>query len=177
MRRLAVGIVAACALIAMASPAGAADTGKCQDSGYRCLAQYGYSGQSTWGSAHLAHNCVSYVAYRLAQSGAVQPWSPIGNGGKWANGAAARTAVGDPYRVDNIPTAGSVWESSSMGHVAYVDAVDASSVYISEDNFNGGSSRRVLSRNALGDAHFIHIRDARYPKNGDANGDGIVNVF
>lgn len=159
-----------------------ADTNLCNRSDYSCLTLTGYTkAQSVWGSWGGGHNCVSYVAFRLSRGfEATQPWSPIGNANQWDEKSAA---VSPRYRVDKVPTVGSVaqWNTAPSGHVALVDEVYPSYIVISEDAYltdtSGYSSRRRLDRTgtAFTTANFIHIRDAAYKVRGDANGDGRVN--
>ena len=148
-----------------ASPASAA-TGSSYlcgpDSGYGCLAGTGYSGQSVWGSFGPGHNCVSYAAFRLAQTGIGQPWSPIGNGDQWDE-----KARGAQILVDTNPAVGSIaqWDTAGGGHVAYVEAVTQSYIDISEDSYPDHSSRRRLERSGstFASAEFIHVKDVPPP--------------
>lgn len=131
----------------------------CSSSDFSCLAGTGYSGQSVWGSWGPGHNCVSYVAYRLEQAGSARPWPDrVGSGYEWDDKARA---AGVP--VDHNPTVGSIaqWDNYGSGHVAYVEAVTATAIEVSEDNFGGGATRRLIDRSSdhFASANFIHVRD------------------
>ena len=166
------------------APVAYADATICYRTDYGCLASTGYTGpRSVWGSWGSGHNCVSYAAYRLSANGAAKPWGPqIGNGIDWDEKAKS---VIPRYRVDKIPTVGSIaqWNTGSAGHVAYVEEVTSTYIVVSEDayltNTSGYGARRRYDRSGtkFQTANFIHIKDRPYPKRGDANGDGRVNVF
>ena len=171
LRRVAVaGVLASASVVTTAvvaaAPASAAAPGVtylCSGADYSCLAGSGYSGQSVWGSWGPGHNCVSYAAFRLAQTGAPRPWPDrIGNGIEWDDKARA---AGVP--VDKNPTVGSIaqWDNYGAGHVGYVEQVTASFIDVSEDNFassgSGTSTVRRIDRGSqmFADADFIHVRD------------------
>ena len=165
-----VGVLASASIVTTAvvaaTPAAAAAPGVtylCSSTDYSCLAGSGYSGQSVWGSWGPGHNCVSYAAYRLAQTGVARPWPDrIGNGIEWDDKARA---AGVP--VDKNPTVGSIaqWDNYGAGHVGYVEQVTASFIDVSEDNFassgSGTSTVRRIDRGSqmFADADFIHVRD------------------
>lgn len=146
----------------------------------------GYTGQEGTWLQDKGHNCTQYVAYRLSKNGAKQPWSsPMGNALDWDDRA---NAAG--YQVNKVPMVGSIiqWNPNpatdgyvgSLGHVAYVDAVTATTIDISEDAYTttgGYAQRRRLDRNAtyFKTANFIHIRDVTFPRPGDVDMDGHVN--
>lgn len=130
----------------------------CSSTDFSCLDGTGYSGQSVWGSWGPGHNCVSYAAFRLEQAGVARPWPDrIGSGFEWDDKARAAGVV-----VDTTPTVGSIaqWDNGS-GHVAYVEAVDDTSIQVSEDNYPSSSSRRQIDRSSatFAAAEFIHVAD------------------
>ncbi|QYG91409.1 CHAP domain-containing protein [Iamia sp. SCSIO 61187] len=153
----------ACVLAAVvpAPPAGADDgvTYVCErSSGYDCMPGTDYTGQSVWGSYGPGHNCVSYVAHMLQRNGSERPWEDrLGNGSDWDEHARAAG-----YAVDTAPAVGSIaqWDGGS-GHVAYVDAVAADHIVVTEDNYSGYSSARRILRTSttFAEAEFLHIRD------------------
>ncbi len=144
------------------------DTSLCHRTDYGCLDGTGYGGQSVWGSWGPGHNCVSYAAYRLMQNGAARPWASqsIGNANQWDERARS---VG--IAVNGNPAVGSIaqWDTGSAGHVAYVEAVTASYIEITEDAYltdtSGYSSRRRLDRtgSTYASAEFIHVKDVTGP--------------
>ncbi|MGY0231556.1 FG-GAP-like repeat-containing protein [Longispora urticae] len=174
----------ALATLTTPSTALAADAYLCKRTDYGCVAGSGYTGQSVWGSWGPGHNCVSYAAYRLQGNGAGKPWGgAIGNANQWDEKARA---AGVP--VDGTPAVGSIaqWDSGSAGHVAYVEAVTATYIEISEDSYlsdtSGYSSTRRLDRGGatFAAAEFIHVRDQQTPPQtppgpGDADADGIAD--
>ena len=107
--------------------------------------------------------CTSWVAYRLNQLNGFAFSDYYGGQGAWGNasnwGPHAR-ALG--IAVNGTPTVGSVaWYSS--GHVAYVERVNsATSIVISEMNFDFDNGFRVWTITASGGywpTDFIHIHD------------------
>lgn len=103
--------------------------------------------------------CTSFVAWALAsRNGFNMPF--FDNANKW--GTRAR-ALG--YAVNSTPAPGSVaWSTAgSLGHVAYVESVTGSSVYIEEYNHYGTGtydSRTVPASYFTG---YIHFRDVTAP--------------
>lgn len=82
--------------------------------------------------------------------------SNLGNANMWASRAAAMG-----YRVDRVPSAGAVFQTTSgwYGHVGYVEAVNGDgSIVVSEMNY--GVSFRVIRStipaNAVGSFNYIH---------------------
>lgn len=109
----------------------------------------GYPGQCTW-----------YIYNRLAQLGVNIPYRVMGNGGQW--GAYARSYG---YSVSSTPKAGRVVSfqggeagSSSYGHVAFVETVNADgSIVVSEMNVRGPFviSTRTLSSSVAAQGDYI----------------------
>ena len=135
----------------------------CTSATFSCLSASGYRGQSTWGSWGPGHNCVSYVAYRLAHRGATDPWTAVAHDAKrWDEDARAAGV-----RVDKAPAVGAVaqWDVGTYGHVAYVERVTASFIVVSEDSYvsdtAGFSSVRRISRGSVefAAADFLHFHD------------------
>jgi surface antigen len=167
------GVVAAGALVP--SVAGATPVGDgagrvvlCDRADYGCVEGTGYHGQSVWGANYgkTGHNCTSYVSYLLAQQGTPEPWHTMGNANRWDDNGRGKVPV------DDVPAVGAVaqWEGGSRyapgssGHVAFVEAVTASGIEISEDNHSGGTRRVRLQRgSAYWPSHFVHIDDLGPP--------------
>ncbi len=120
--------------------------------------------RSYWGM-YAGHNCTNYVAWRLIQDGIAEPPTSPGSADSWA-----ANALLDGYRVDAIPTAGSVAHWGSFeggygvdGHVAYVEKVnDDGSILVSEDFWRGGTQTGSLTFRKVDPAKvsdFIHYAD------------------
>ena len=157
----------------------------CLDAAYSCVAGSGYTtltaeasgwpwtdygGTNASTNAAGSHNCTLYSAFRLEQEGANQP-SWYDNAPGWATKAAAS---GTP--VDQNPTAGSIAQwNTGVGHVAYVEAVTASSITVTGDNYytasrvvdgiqlKGGYTETVVIQRSSPDwpDNFIHFTVAR----------------
>ena len=137
----------------------------CTNGGYAGSDSWGYAAYDSVNAAGQRHNCTTYVAFRLAQNGVARPsWSANANG--WATDAFR---AGTP--VDQTPAGGSIaeWNGGSAGHVAYVEASDATGITITDDNYyygsqapNGGYTDRIHI--AVGSPswpdNFIHFKDA-----------------
>jgi surface antigen len=177
-------LIAFCALVFVAitamvgaDPSSAVADTKCSGtSGPSCAhSQYGYpypnstdcneaSGASctpdTWG--FYQGQCVSWVAYRLAQQNGLAFSNSYGGSGTWGSATDWRShaqALGIP--ADGTPTVGSIaWYSP--GHVAYVEGVNsATSIVISEMNYDyhNGFWVHTASTSSGWPTKFIHIRD------------------
>lgn len=111
------------------------------------------SGVDNWGMYN--RQCVSYTAFKVAQSGRHMPyWGGRGNAKNWPNNARA---AGIP--VDGNPRAGDVAISTAgfYGHAMYVEAVlGGGKILISQYNaaWDGRYSEAVISAGGL---HFIHF--------------------
>ncbi|MDQ2650077.1 MAG: CHAP domain-containing protein [Actinomycetota bacterium] len=149
-----------------ATPAAAADGMAllCNRADYGCVDHTGYRGQSYWGANfnRVGHNCTSYVSYRLAMAGAAQPWFTMGNANQWDEKGRGKVPI------DDIPAVGSVaqWEGGTRlapgarGHVGYVEAVNATSIEITDDSSSGGTRRYTITRGSpYWPDNFIHILD------------------
>jgi hypothetical protein len=112
-------------------------------SGYSCTPGYTGSNASGWAAADYGcpdyasgcaagtpHNCTLYAAFMLMQHGYANPhWSE--NANDWAV-AASQHGV----RVDQTPIVGSIAQwNAGVGHVAYVDASDASGITLTMDDY------------------------------------------
>ncbi|KXT74737.1 Choline binding protein D [Streptococcus sp. DD10] len=112
----------------------------------------------SWG--YNQANCTSFVAHRLHNINHFEVPRGLGNGGQW--GASARNLG---YRVDNIPTRGSVAYSTDggYGHVAWVASVEGSRLLIEEYNWytprGMDYSYHTRYQNANEFTGFIHFKD------------------
>lgn len=161
---MVVGLAVALAalVVAPALPAGAQQEGVVylcpKNDGYDCMPGTGYTGQTVWRSHGPGHNCVSYVAFMLQRNGSPRPWEGrLGNGSDWDEHARAAG-----YVVDTTPAVGAIaqWDGGS-GHVAYVDEVTPEHIVVTEDNYSGYSSARLIPRTSptFAEAEFLHIKD------------------
>lgn len=125
---------------------------------------YGAHAGASWWGMYAGHNCTNYVAYRMAVAGVAAPAYRLGNAESWGPAAAAH---GVP--VDDVPTVGAVawWSSgaggvSRAGHVAYVQAVSATSITISEDSYPSGpfDYRVIPTSSGSWPTGFIHFLPA-----------------
>lgn len=107
----------------------------------------------SWGMYN--RECVSYTAFRVANSGRRMPyWGGYGNANQWANNARA---AGIP--VSSTPKVGDVAVSYAgpYGHVMYVEAVNGNgTIFVSQYNFGmrGEYSTMTISASGL---EFIHF--------------------
>ena len=129
------------------------DPPACTDGG-ACVADkwYFYRGQ-----------CTSWAAYRLSQLNGFAFSNYYGGKGRWGNadnwGPQARSLG---ITVNSAPALGSIaWYSS--GHVAYVEQVNsATSVVISEMNYDGANGFRIQTitpDSGYWPTAFIHVHD------------------
>ena len=100
-------------------------------------------------------NCTYWAALRRGQTGEAIP-NTWGDAYEWAGRAEA-----DGYTVDHIPTVGAIMQTSggSLGHVAYVENVNANGTWhISEMNVVGLGvvDYRTMPASAAADYEFIH---------------------
>ena len=168
--RWLIGLVAATALqLAHVSPAFADPLWSsvpspfaCSATSNACLEHTGFNPNvSYWGQyTNAKGNCTNYVAYRVGRNGGTQ-LSGSGDAITWKNRVASQFGAA---AVDNTPAVGALgwWGTSkgASGHVAYVERVEGSAVYISESSFNIGSARYVKSPGQSGYPEaFLHIKD------------------
>jgi len=130
----------------------------------------GYSGPWDWCNAPLdayvdnwgmyTRECVSYTAFKVAQSGRHMPyWGGRGNANQWDDNArAAGIAVDSSPKVGDV----AVWPVGYYGHVMYVEAVRSNGdIYISEYNFDwtGRYSERTIGSSTWQSQgfQFIHF--------------------
>ncbi len=148
-------------------PASASST-DCLSYAYGCTPGYTASNtQGTWAWSHYGnipgndistptglHNCTLYAAWRLEQAGMSDPGN-WGNAATWINHTSW----------NHNPTVGSIaWYagtgSNPAGHVAYVEQVSGSSVFIRADNYwapHGYTDAGWVSASSVG--AFLHPHD------------------
>lgn len=107
-----------------------------------------------WG--YCATWCTSWVAWALHDRNKFEMPRAIGNANVWGTWAASHG-----YAVNSTPAVGAVyWTSSGWGHVAWVSAVNGSSVTLQEYNGNATDFRyRSRTITATSGTRFIHFRD------------------
>lgn len=114
----------------------------------------------TWGMYN--RECVSYTAFKVAQSGRRMPyWGGVGNANEWPRNARAAGMA-----VDRNPQVGDVaiTYNGVYGHAMYVEAVNDRTVTVSQYNYPvngqwGVYSEMTLSADSsgLGPMTFIHF--------------------
>lgn len=119
----------------------------------------------TWGM--FSRQCVSYTAFKVAQSGRNMPrdWPSYyyrygpGHGGNARDWLGNARIDGIPY--DKTPQAGDVGvlPVGPYGHVVYVERVlDDGRIYISDYNYDWqGNYREAIINPSLADWYFIHF--------------------
>jgi peptidoglycan DL-endopeptidase CwlO len=107
----------------------------------------------SWGMYN--RECVSYTAFRVANSGRYMPyWGGIGNAYEWPRNARA---AGIP--VDGSPRVGDVaiWQNPPYGHAMYVEKVYGNGwIRVSQYNFNWAGMYNEMDIPAYG-TEFIHF--------------------
>jgi surface antigen len=137
---LIVAVIALWALVP-ATPAIASQT-ECLSYGYACTPGYdGANASGTWAWSHYGgsyatnangyHNCTLFAAWRLAKNGMADPGN-WGNAVEWINHTSS----------NHTPAVGAIawWGSETgggFGHVAYVEQLRGSEVFIRADNYAG----------------------------------------
>lgn len=130
---------------------------------------YGCPDQASGCAAGTPHNCTLYAAYRLMQANVSDPgWHDNANG--WANQASRHGVL-----VDQVAADGAIaqWNGGTSGHVAYVEASDASGITITMDDYytsapdpNGYTAEVHIATNSPAwPDNFIHFRDIGFYAN------------
>jgi surface antigen len=168
--------VAVCVVIILSPPANAAelwssvpDPFPCDQASNSCVSHTGFSPTTSyWGQyTNTKGNCTNYAAYRLQRNGAAQ-LQGSGNAISWRDRVVSQYGAA---AVNGTPSIGSIawWgtKAGAAGHVAYVEKVSGTTIYISESVWDYGSRRRDLTAGtaAYPDA-FLHIKDKPAASNG-----------
>jgi surface antigen len=139
----------------------------CRARGY---SDHGYevNGGGSYWNMYVGHNCTNYVAFRLVQGGMSNLRPPADPGQSNARLSAYLWGLVYASRTDSTPKVGSVawWGSGaagSIGHVAYVEQVDADSITVSEDSSSGNDfDWKRITRGAGWPTGFIHFNDGHH---------------
>ncbi len=103
-----------------------------------------------------SRQCTSFAAFRLSSVNGFEIPGAYGNANEW--GYRARR---EGYRVDSVPTIGSIaWSTAGgYGHVAWVSNVMGDNIEIEEYNYGytGSYNKRIIKANTM--AGFIHFKD------------------
>lgn len=127
--------------------------------------RYGGSGGYPWAGAPFPNTladpwgmyqrqCVSYTAWKVASTGRNMPyWGGRGNAAEWPGNARAAG-----ISVNGIPRVGDVAISSAgyYGHAMYVEAVNGSTVHVSQYNANWDGAYSTSDVSIAG-LQFIHF--------------------
>ncbi|HSW78851.1 MAG TPA: CHAP domain-containing protein [Candidatus Babeliales bacterium] len=112
--------------------------------------QWANAGQDTmldsWGMYN--RECVSYTAWKVYQTFGYMPyWGGSGNANQWPGDAAA---AGIP--TGSVPKAHSVaiWNVGAFGHAMWVEAVNGSTIYVSQYNYDLQGHYSEMSINGAG---------------------------
>ncbi len=108
----------------------------------------------SWGMYN--RECVSYTAFKVAQSGRYMPyWGGRGNANQWPGDARA---AGIPMDFGGGARPGDVAISTAgaFGHAMYVESVSGGSIFVSQYNaaLDGRYSTKTVSQSGL---YFIHF--------------------
>ncbi|HWC47778.1 MAG TPA: CHAP domain-containing protein [Solirubrobacterales bacterium] len=163
--KLFVGAVAllSLAISGLATSAASASQTECLSYGYACTPGYNATNtQGTWAWSHYGgswavnangyHNCTLYAAWRLAQNG-------MGDPGNWGDAVDWIQHTSS----NHTPTLGSIaWWGGTYGHVAYVEAIRGSEVFVRADNYagttaNGYTDAGWIPASSVG--AFLHPHD------------------
>ena len=103
-----------------------------------------------------SRQCTSFAAFRLSNVNGFEIPAAYGNANEW--GYRARR---EGYRVDSVPTIGSIaWSTAGgYGHVAWVSNVMGDNIEIEEYNYGytGSYNKRIIKANTM--TGFIHFKD------------------
>ena len=103
-----------------------------------------------------SRQCTSFAAFRLSSVNGFEIPGAYGNANEWGHRARR-----EGYRVDSVPTIGSIaWSTAGgYGHVAWVSNVMGDNIEIEEYNYGytGSYNKRIIKANTM--AGFIHFKD------------------
>ena len=116
------------------------DNSNCRMSGY--MSTGGSDGNGGDGHGYGCRQCVSFVAYRIAQATGVY-YNNMGNGGQTAQTLVSRHGWTNLGGTPEAGSVGSLW--GNPGHTAYVEAVDGNKILVSQYNYDYGSGYGLYS--------------------------------
>ena len=103
-----------------------------------------------------SRQCTSFAAFRLSSINGFELPVAYGNANQWGHRARR-----EGYRVDSVPTIGSIaWSTAGgYGHVAWVSNVMGDNIEIEEYNYGytGSYNKRIIKANTM--TGFIHFKD------------------
>jgi surface antigen len=108
------------------------------------------AGQDTlldsWGMYN--RECVSYTAWKVYQTFGYMPyWGGSGNANQWPGDAAA---AGIPTGSVPKPHSVAIWNVGAFGHAMWVEAVNGSTIYVSQYNYDLQGHYSEMSINGSG---------------------------
>ncbi|HVV25840.1 MAG TPA: CHAP domain-containing protein [Candidatus Saccharimonadales bacterium] len=109
----------------------------------------------TWGMYN--RECVSYTAFKVAQSGRYMPyWGGRGNANQWPGDAQA-AGIPMSYGSGARPGDVAISTAGAFGHAMYVESVSGNTVNVSQ--YNAALDGRYSTRSGLSEAglYFIHF--------------------
>ena len=121
----------------------------CRMSGY--MSTGGSDGNGGDGHGYGCRQCVSYVAYRVAQATGVY-YNNLGNGGQTAQTLVSRHGWTNLGGTPQPGSVGSLW--GNPGHTAYVEAVDGNKILVSQYNYDYGAGYGMYSEMWLSASFF-----------------------
>ncbi|RWZ78587.1 MAG: CHAP domain-containing protein [Candidatus Microsaccharimonas sossegonensis] len=125
------------------------NSANCPMLGY--LSTGGTNGNGSDGRGYGCRQCVSYVAYRIAQVTGVY-YTDLGDGGQTAQNLVDKHGWKNLGNKPQPGSVGSLW--GSPGHAAYVEAVDGNYVIVTQYNYNYGSGYGMYSKMRLSASFF-----------------------
>ena len=103
-----------------------------------------------------SRQCTSFAAFRLSSVNGFEIPGAYGNANEWGHRARR-----EGYRVDSVPTIGSIaWSTAGgYGHVAWVSNVMGDQIEIEEYNYGytEAYNKRIIKANTM--TGFIHFKD------------------
>jgi peptidoglycan hydrolase CwlO-like protein len=99
-----------------------------------------------WGMYN--RECVSYTAWKVYQTyGSMPYWGGSGNANQWpGNARAAGIPTGSVPRVHSV----AIWNVGAFGHAMWVEAVNGSTIYVSQYNYDLAGHYSEMSINGSG---------------------------
>jgi surface antigen len=100
----------------------------------------------SWGMYN--RECVSYTAWKVYQTYGYMPyWGGVGNANQWpADAQRAGIATGSVPKVHSV----AIWNVGAFGHAMWVEAVNGSTIYVSQFNYDYNGHYSEMSINGSG---------------------------